>query len=427
MADHPFPPALRLLRWAIHGTFAILLVIAVAGVARQGQALPVLGGILLGVLYAAGTVIEGRSPHFGEPVHPRLGWLRPVHLRLGRMRPIHLPLEWLRPAHLRLWLGLITAGWAALALAAPQFVWLAFPLFFAYLHLLPLAVALPGVAVLTVAAILAAAWHAGHLTAAQVVGPTIGAAVATLMALVYQALYAESEERRLLIDDLIRTRGKLVEAESDAARLAERERLAREIHDTLAQGMSSIILLLRVARRDLAERPEEAERRIVEATDAAKENLEEARNFVRALAPPALQHSSLIAALRRIGDSAVAGTSIEARFEISGTPVPLPADYDATLLRVAQGALGNVSRHSGAEHAGVTLTYLDDVVMLDVYDDGHGFDPGRPTGQAKGTGYGLRAMRERVTTLGGTLTVESSPGEGTAVVATLPLPRGEAA
>ncbi|MEV4060861.1 sensor histidine kinase [Nonomuraea dietziae] len=399
MNDYPFPPALRLLRWAIHGTFAILLVIAVVGSARQGQVPPALGGGLLGVLYMAGIVIESRLPHFGGPTHLRLG---------------------------RIWLTGITLGWAALALASPRFVWLAFPLFFAYLHLLPLSVALPGVAVLTAAAISAAAWHEGRLTAAQIIGPTIGAAVATLMAMVYKALAAESEERRLLIDDLVRTRGRLVEAESDAARLAERERLAREIHDTLAQGMSSIILLLRAARRDLAGDGGEAERRIVEAEEAAKENLEEARHFVRALAPPALQHSSLAAALRRISDSAVAGTSTQVRFEVAGTPVPLPADYDATLLRVAQGALGNVSRHSGAAHAGVSLTYLDDMVMLDVFDDGRGFDPRNPGGEATGTGYGLRAMRERVSSLEGALTVESSPGEGTAVVVTLPLPQGEA-
>ncbi|GII85909.1 two-component sensor histidine kinase [Sphaerisporangium siamense] len=393
MSDHPFSPALRLLRWTVHGTFAILLVIALAGVAGQGRLALVLGGTLLGLLYAAGVAIEGRLPHFGGPTHLLLG---------------------------RAWLVMTTLGWAALALAAPQFVWLAFPLFFAYLHLLPLAVALPGVAVLTVAAVLAGAWHEGRVTAAQVIGPTIGAAVATLMAMVYKALYTESEQRRLLIDDLVHTREKLLRAESDAARLAERERLAREIHDTLAQGMSSIILLLRAARRDLGDDLSMAERRIAEAQDAAKENLEEARNFVRALAPPVLQHSSLVAALRRVSDSAVAGTAIQARFEISGTPVPLPEDYDAALLRIAQGALGNVSRHSAAEHAGVTLTYLDDVVMLDVYDDGRGF---APDGSA---GFGLRAMHERVSALGGSLTVESAPGEGTAVVATLPLPPGEA-
>lgn len=393
--DFPFPPALRLLRWAIHGTFAVLLVIAVVGVAHEGRTVLVVCGVLLGVLYAAGLFIEGRLPHFGGHTHLLLG---------------------------RIWLVAVTAGWAALALSSPRFVWLAFPLFFAYLHLLPLAVALPGVVVLTAAAIATASWHAGGLTAAQVIGPSIGAAVATLMALVYKALYAESEQRRLLIDDLVGTRTKLIRVESESARLAERERLAREIHDTLAQGMSSIILLLRAARRDLADRPEEAERRITEAERAAQENLEEARNFVRALAPPALRHSTLTAALRGLSDSAAAGTPTKVRFEVAGTPVPLPADYDLALLRIAQGALGNVSRHSGAERAGVTLTYLEDMVVLDIVDDGRGFDPAQtPTGTA-GTGYGLRAMRDRVTALGGGLTVESAPGEGTAVAATLPLP-----
>lgn len=386
--DFPFPPALLLLRWVVHGIFAILLAVAMIGLAQHGRWPLMAGGALLGLLYAAGIVIEDRLPHFGGRTHLLLG---------------------------RIWLGAVTLGWAALALAAPQYVWLAFPLFFAYLHLLPLVAALPGVALLTAAAVMAIAWHEGGLTASRVIGPVIGAAVATLMALVYKALYAESEQRRLLIEDLVRTRGKLVEAEADTARLAERERLAREIHDTLAQGMSSIILLLRAARRDLAEQPEEADRRIAEAERAAQDNLEEARNFVRALTPPALQRSSLTAALRRISESAVAGTDTRVRFEVSGTPVPLPSEYDLALLRIAQGALGNVSRHSAARHARVTLTYLEDMIVLDVYDDGRGFDP-------RTSGYGLRAMRDRASSLGGALTVESTPGEGTAVAATLPLP-----
>jgi signal transduction histidine kinase len=352
MMNLPFPPALRLLRWAIHGTFAVLLVIAVAGSVRDDHVAVTVGGLLLGALYAAGVAVEDRLPHFGGRTHLILG---------------------------RVWLVAVTLGWAVLAMNGPQFVWLAFPLFFAHLHLLPLVVALPGVVALTLAAVAAAGWHARSLSTPQLIGPIIGAAVATLMALVYKALYSESEQRRVLIDDLIRTRGKLVETERQAARLAERERLAREIHDTLAQGMSSIILLLRAARRDMADRPEDAERHIAEAERAAQENLEEARNFVRALAPPALRHSSLAAALRGISDSAAAGTATRVRFEVSGIPTPLPADYDLALLRIAQGALGNVTSHSGAENAGVTLTYLEDMIVLDVYDDGRGFDPARPS------------------------------------------------
>ncbi|WP_174550743.1 sensor histidine kinase [Microtetraspora malaysiensis] len=398
MMDFPFPPALRLLRWAIHGTFAVLLVLAVV---QESRTVVAAGGVLLGLFYGAALIVESRLPDFGGRLHLLLG---------------------------RIWLLLVTLAWAALALASPGFVWLAFPLFFAYLHLLRLPAAVPGVVVLTAAAVAASSWHAGGLTPPQVIGPAIGAVVATLMALVYKALYHESEQRRLLIDDLVRTREKLVRAESDAARLAERERLAHEIHDTLAQGMSSIVLLLRAARRDLATRPESAEERVLEAERAAAENLEEARNFVRALAPPALQHSSLAAALRRISDSAAARTSTRVRFEVSGDPVELPPAYDLTLLRVAQGALGNVSRHSGADNAGVTLTYLDDAIVLDVFDDGCGFDPADPARTPEdgpGTGYGLRVMRERARALGGALTVESAPGEGTAMAMTLPLPGGD--
>lgn len=387
MRNDPFSPAMRLLAWAMHGTFLVLLAIALARSLRDGPVLA--GGLLLGALYAAGVVQGTRH-------RPRLG-----------------------PA--RAWLAVLTAGWAALALASPAYVWLAFPLFFLYVHLLRLAWALPGVVLLTAAAIGAVAWHGGGVTLAEVLGPSVGAAVATLMALAYQALYRESEQRRLLIDDLVRTRERLVRAESDAARLTERERLAREIHDTLAQGMSSIILLLRAARRDLdSDRDADQDTvrgRLAEAEQAAAENLEEARNFVRELAPPVLERSSLTDALRRITESAAARSTSRIRFEASGTPLPLPTDHEVALVRIAQGALGNVAQHSGAANVGVTLTYLDDTVVLDVYDDGRGFDPAAPA-----NGYGLRAMRERARALGGTLTVESAAGEGTAVVAALPVP-----
>lgn len=397
MTNDPFSPAVRLLGWAVHGTFLVLLAIALVRTLHDEQLAIAAGGLALGVGYGAGLAWAG---------HDR--------------RP--------RPVPARAWLMLLTAAWAALALSSPDFVWLAFPLFFLYLHLLPLPVAIPGVVVLTAAAIGAVAWHGGGVTLAEVLGPSIGAAVATLMTLAYRALYRESEQRRVLIEDLVRTREKLLEAEAGAARLTERERLAREIHDTLAQGMSSIILLLRAVRRDLETDRDAARTRLAEAEQAAAENLEEARNFVRALAPPALQHSSLADALRRITESASARSTARIRFDVSGHPAELPVDHEVALLRIAQGALGNAAQHSRAGNVGVTLTYLDDMVVLDVVDDGCGFEPsaigvGR---DGAGTGYGLRAMRERARALGGTLTVESAPEEGTAVAAALPLPRVEA-
>ncbi|WP_433360123.1 hypothetical protein [Streptosporangium sp. CA-115845] len=148
MMDLPFPPALRLLRWAIHGTFTVLLVIAVAGSISEDRMVLAVGGFILGALYGAGIAVEDRLPHFGGRTH--------LFLR-------------------RVWLVLVTLGWAVLAMNGPQFVWLAFPLFFAYLHLLPLVVALPGVAALTLAAIAATGWHAGGFSTPQLIGPTIGA------------------------------------------------------------------------------------------------------------------------------------------------------------------------------------------------------------------------------------------------------------
>ncbi|MFI9840568.1 hypothetical protein ACIHFD_26280 [Nonomuraea sp. NPDC051941] len=145
----------RLLRWAVHATACGLLVPAVVGSLREDQVAVAVGGLVLGFAYAAGPLVSGG--------------LRVV------------------------WLGLVTAGWVVLAVAAPPFVWLAFPLLFAYLDVLPLWGAMFGVAVLTSAAILAAVWHAGELTLPLVLGPGIGAAVVTLLALACKALRHEVE------------------------------------------------------------------------------------------------------------------------------------------------------------------------------------------------------------------------------------------
>lgn len=161
MEDFPSSSALRLLRWAVHGTFWALLLIALVAVMREERVPEGVGGVLLGALYAVGQALEGDPPHFGGPARLVLG---------------------------RVWLGLVTACWTALAVAAPEFVWPAFPLLFAYLRLLPLWGAMFGVTVLTSAAIIAAGWHAGEVSAPLVVGLGAGAAVMTLLALAYEAL-----------------------------------------------------------------------------------------------------------------------------------------------------------------------------------------------------------------------------------------------
>ncbi|MGW1108364.1 sensor histidine kinase [Streptomyces sp. NPDC002540] len=321
-----------------------------------------------------------------------------------------------------LWLALLCALWLVLLVLSPDALWVAFPLYFLQLHLLPTRWALPAVVVTAVAAIASFLLHGQAVNPGTFIGPLLGAAVAVATVLGYEALFRESERRRELIEELMSTRAELAEAERTAGTLAERERLAREIHDTLAQGLSSIQLLLRAAERTLSvDAPATAHVR--RAREAAQENLAEARRFVRALSPPDLEKGSLAAALERLS-SRTTGPGLMVQFAVSGSPVELPTPYEVALLRTAQSALANTVRHAGARRAEITLSFMDTSVSLDVVDDGRGFTPGSgPVAAETDTGgFGLPAMRSRARSLGGTLSVESAPGQGTAVALTLPLP-----
>nr|WP_082015324.1 sensor histidine kinase [Streptacidiphilus jiangxiensis] len=385
-------PALRVMRVALHAMFYVLLVLGCIG----GGATAWVLGAGLGATYAIGGF-------FARPESPRRDGL--------------------------LWLALVTVLWVALAATSPGAGYVAFPLYFLYLHLLPPRWSVPAVALLTGVVIAAQSTTAGGLTAAKVIGPCAGAAVAVLTAYGYAGLYRESRRRQTLIDDLVRTRDELAESQREAGRLAERARLAREIHDTLAQGLSSIVLLARSAESALPPGAETAAGRVREIGATASENLAEARRFVAGLTPPSLQDATLPEALRRV--TAGCGPVPEVAFHLDGEPYPLPVEAEVALLRLTQEALANVQRHARAGRAAVTLAYLDDQVTLDVFDDGVGFSPesvgaigaagGAGPGRASRPRFGLHGMRERMAELGGTLTIESAPGEGTAVAAAIPL------
>ncbi|WP_309051407.1 sensor histidine kinase [Streptomyces sp.] len=380
MDPRALTPALRVLRLCLHLLMAGLLVLA--GM-RSDTAGAVLAAVT-GAVYATGSFLPS--------------------VRASR-----------RAAGV--WLAVLGASWLALLWVTPEALWVAFPLYFLQLHLLPARWSLPSVALTAAAAIVSYAGHGAALNPGVFIGPLLGAAVAVATVLGYQALYRESERRRRLIEELIETREELAAAERHAGTLAERERLAREIHDTLAQGLSSIQLLLRAAERAL---PPDAPAagHIERARRAAQDNLAEARRFVRALAPPDLEHGSLAAALERL---CAPGAGPRVRFSVSGTPVGLPTPYEVALLRIAQSALANTVRHAGASRAEITLSFMDGSVTLDVVDDGRGFDPAAVRPSSEG-GFGLPAMRSRAQSLGGAFTVESAPGQGTAVAVSLPLP-----
>ncbi|WP_431039292.1 sensor histidine kinase [Streptomyces sp. P6-2-1] len=201
----------------------------------------------------------------------------------------------------------------------------------------------------------------------------------------------------------------------------ERRRLAAEIHDTLAQGLTGVITQLQAATAT-ADRAA-ARAHIDRAAALARHGLGEARRSVQDLAPAALEHDGLCEALTKTVRSWAARTGIEAVCTVTGTPVPLRGDMEATLLRITEEALANAARHSGAARLGVTLSFMDTELALDVRDDGKGFDPsGPPRGPDHTGGYGLAAMRSRAERLGGTLAVESEPGGGTAISARVPVP-----
>lgn len=399
VSDPSLTPALRVPAICLHLMVAGLLTLAVGRAVTDGAgntAAIITTACVFGALYGIGPL------------------LRPVRTRVRAA-------AW--------WLAAVMAAWLMLLALTPDGIWLAFPLFFVQLHLLPRRWALTVVAATTALAIAGFGWHNHTLNPGTVIGPTLGAAVAAAVVLGYQALYRESEQRRRLIEELTATRGELATAEHAAGVLAERERLAREIHDTLAQGLSSIQLLLRAAERaHLADQPEAALGHVRHARQTAVDNLAEARRFVRALSPPGLQASSLPAALQRLCAATTATSPLSVRCQISGTPVDVPTPYEVALLRIAQSALANTAQHAQATHVELTLSYLDTEIALDVVDNGHGFDAGTlpdPGENASGSGYGLAAMRARVHALHGTLTLETAPGQGTVLAVAIPLPARE--
>jgi signal transduction histidine kinase len=199
----------------------------------------------------------------------------------------------------------------------------------------------------------------------------------------------------------------------------ERRRLAAEIHDTIAQGLTGIIAQLQVVAN--TSDPATVKDHVGLATDLARHSLGEARRSVHNLAPVGLSNDGLPEALRKIVEQWSERTDVRAEFTVTGTPQHLHGEISATILRITQEALANVAKHAAATRAGVTLSFMDSEVTLDVRDDGKGFDPMSLPARTHTGGFGLDGMRARAERIAGSLTVEAEPGFGTAVSARVPL------
>ncbi|MET9776421.1 sensor histidine kinase [Streptomyces sp. NPDC006367] len=201
----------------------------------------------------------------------------------------------------------------------------------------------------------------------------------------------------------------------------ERRRLAAEIHDTLAQGLTGIIAQLQAVAA--APDPAVARTHTDRALALARHSLGEARRSVHNLSPAALADAGLPDALRKTVTEWSERTGVRAGFTVTGTAEPLHDEVAATLLRITQEALSNTARHAAAGRVGVTLSYMGDEITLDIRDDGKGFDPLTARRRTPTGGFGLDGMRARAERIAGSLTVEAEPGQGTAVSARVPLVR----
>ncbi len=384
MPHRTLAPVFAGLRVGLHVLFVALLALVVVRVlVTDGSVLALLLAGALGVVYLAG-------------------------LGVARTR---------RRAAAVAWIAVLTAVWAGLVWLVPEAAYLVFPLFFLYLHVLP-GVAGPLAVLATTALTIAAFAVHGGLTVGGVVGPIVGAGVALLIGLGYAALDRRAAEREALMTELLATRDRLAAAEREQGVLAERARLAREIHDTVAQGLSSIQMLLYAAERADADSPA-ARAHVRLARETAADGLAETRRFIRELTPPRLD-SGLGPALQRLGREWSAREGIAVEID-TDDDAGLPMDAQTALLRIAQGALANVAQHSGAAHVGIRLSRDAQAVRLRITDDGRGFDPRVAEDAAAQTdSFGLRAMRERVGQLDGRLDVEGVPGSGATITVTLP-------
>lgn len=321
-----------------------------------------------------------------------------------------------RPGQLTtpMWLGIVTVVWIGALLASAEFMWLAFLLWLIAGQVFTLAAASVYSALVFTVVVAAPILHTGTTSYAAVIGPLVGAVFALAISRGYLALLRDAAYRQDLLralhessTDMAGLQDELALTQRHAGVVAERSRLAREIHDTIAQDLSSIRLLSRAAlERDsgLRESLEQVER-------LAARTSREVREIIAALTPKELEDQALPAALERLAKRFEEDFRVELHIE----EIPaLPAESEVALLRMAQSALSNVRRHSGAERVGLSLTQAGDSVRLDVRDDGVGFDP------RSAQGYGLRFMAERLARLGGGLEVESSPGQGTAISAHVP-------
>ena len=325
------------------------------------------------------------------------------------------------------WLIGFAAIWIAAVAVSADFIWLAFLLWLLAGHLLPLGWGLAFSGSVLAVVIVAPILHHGTTSYANVFGPLIGGVFAFGISRGYLRLLRDAAERERLVASLTRTQEEMAELQDELAlaqrhsgAIAERTRISRDIHDTVAQALSSIRLLAHAGAGRTGDA--EAARTLAQVEGLAGGSLADVRRIVAALAPAELEDGALAAALQRLLDRARDEAGLATELHVDDTLPILPTEIEVALLRTAQSALANVRLHSGATRVVMSLIDAEDAVRLDIIDDGAGFDlPEWERTAGAASSYGLRFMRARLRELGGGLDIETAPEEGTAISVHLPI------
>lgn len=398
-------PAGAMVRAMEIGQHVIALVLTLIGVIRavgDGASVPaaIVAGVAILAWHTAGTVLPSR---------------------VGSRRVV----VW--------WLVGFAVVWIAAVAVSAEFIWIAFLLWLLAGHLLPVPWGLAFSGLVLAVVVVAPILHHGATSYANVFGPLIGGIFAFGISRGYLQLLRDAAEREGLVASLTQAQTEmaglqdelaLVQRESGA--VAERTRISRDIHDTVAQALSSIRLLSHAGAARSTD--PEAARTLEQVEALSGESLVDVRRIVAALAPAELEDNAVASALRRMLDRAHDEAGLHAELHVDdGLPL-LPTAVEVALLRTAQSALANVRLHAGATRVVMSLIDSDRTVRLDIIDDGTGFDV-RAWEKAEERGatsssYGLRFMRARLRELGGGIDIESTPGEGTAISVHLPIHPG---
>ena len=323
------------------------------------------------------------------------------------------------------WLIVLAVAWLCTLLVSAEFIWVAFLLWLLAGHLFSLRIAIVFTALTYIATVVAPLAHYGQVPTPSIIGSLIGAVFALGLSRGYIELLREGRRREELLrslelahQNLLDLQDELALTQRHAGEIEERTRVSRDIHDTIAQSISSIRLIAHAEADRTTD--DHVGQVLAQVEDLAAQSSRDVRRIIAALAPAELEDGALTAAIRRLLTRLEEDSSIAGRLDVDETLPTLSAEVEVALLRTAQSALANVRQHSQATRVMVSLMDHDGAIRMDIVDDGVGMADPHNRQRNPDSGFGLDFIGSRMRELGGELVIESSQGSGFAISATLP-------